>query len=265
MTTRAQTWHYGLVSRWWAEFNLDGPEIEYFRKFVVAGQPALDAACGTGRLLVPYLQAGLDVDGSDISSDMLDRVRERCESKGLAEPNLYAQAMHELDLPRRYLTIVVCGGFGLGGHREHDIEGLRRLYEHLEPGGLLVVDNEAPYADTFLWPYWAKEKRQELPRPWRDRGDRRPLPDGTELELRSRLVESDPLAQRVAIEMRAFHWRDDELLAEELHKIAMTQYFTYELELLLERTGFVDVELRAGYEDRPPTADDDFVVFIARK
>ena len=23
----AQTWHYGLVARWWAEFNLDGPEI----------------------------------------------------------------------------------------------------------------------------------------------------------------------------------------------------------------------------------------------
>ena len=45
----------------------------------------------------------------------------------------------------------------------------------------------------------------------------------------------------------------------------MTQYFTHELELVLERTGFVDVELRAGYEDRTPTADDDFVVFIARK
>ena len=62
----AQTWHYGLVSRWWAEFNLDGPEIDWFRQFVEAGQPALDAACGTGRLLVPYLQAGLEVAGSDI-------------------------------------------------------------------------------------------------------------------------------------------------------------------------------------------------------
>ncbi len=166
----AQTWHYGLVSRWWAEFNLDGPEIDWFRQFVEAGQPALDAACGTGRLLVPYLQAGLDVDGSDISPDMLERVRERCEREELPQPNLYAQAMHELDLPRRYRTIIVCGGFGLGGRREHDVEGLRRLYEHLEPGGTLVLDNEVPYADTFLWAYWPKEKRQELPRAWRDTG-----------------------------------------------------------------------------------------------
>ena len=154
--------------------------------------------------------------------------------------------MHELELPRRYRTILVCGGFGLGGQREHDIEGLRRIYEHLEPGGTLVLDNEVPYADAYLWPYWSKEKRQELPRPWRDQGDRRPVADGTELELRSRLVEADPLAQRVAIEMRAFHWRGGELLAEEMHRIEMTLYFTHELELLLERAGFVDIEVRGA-------------------
>jgi len=39
----------------------------------------------------------------------------------------------------------------------------------------------------------------------------------------------------------------------------------HEVGLLLEQAGFVDVELRAGYEDRPPTGDDDFVVFLARK
>lgn len=261
----AQTWHYGLVSRWWAEFNLDGPEIEWFRPFVEAGQPALDAACGTGRLLVPYLHARLEVDGSDISPDMLERVRERCEREGLPQPNLYAQAMHELDLPRRYRTILVCGGFGLGGQREHDAEGLRHIYDHLEPGGTLVLDNEVPYAQAYLWKYWLKDERNELPRDWRDQGDRRRIADGTELELRSRLVEADPLAQRVAIEMRAFLWSGDELLAEELHRIEMTLYFTHELELLLERAGFVEIELRAGYDDRPPTGDDDFVVFIARK
>jgi ubiquinone/menaquinone biosynthesis C-methylase UbiE len=58
----AQTWHYGLVAKWWAEFNEGGPEIEYFQRFIERdGQPALDVACGTGRLLLPYLRAGLDV------------------------------------------------------------------------------------------------------------------------------------------------------------------------------------------------------------
>jgi hypothetical protein len=44
-----------------------------------------------------------------------------------APPTLFAQAMHQLDLPRRYRSIVVCGGFGLGGNRAHDLEALWRL------------------------------------------------------------------------------------------------------------------------------------------
>lgn len=261
----AQTWHHGLVARWWAEFNLDGPEIDYFRSFVDAGQPALDAACGTGRLLVPYLHAGIDVDGCDISPDMLALARERAMREGLAPPNLYAQAMHELELPRRYRTIIVCGGFGLGGERDHDVEALRRLFAHLEPGGMLVLDNEAPFARPGLWRYWVEDERNELPREYRDEGDRRVTDDGSELELRSRILEVDPLAQRVVIQMRAGLRENGELVGEEEHTLAMTLYFTHEIVLLLERTGFVDIQLRAGYEDRPPTSDDDFVVFIAKK
>ena len=50
MTDEAQTWHYGLVARWWAELNTDGPEIAYFKGLIERyGQPALEVACGTGR------------------------------------------------------------------------------------------------------------------------------------------------------------------------------------------------------------------------
>lgn len=258
-----QTWHYGLVARWWAEFNVDGPEIEWFRPFVEAGQPALDAGCGTGRLLIPYLRAGLDVDGCDVSPDMLALCRERAEREGLPAPNLYAQAMDELDLPRRYRTIIVCGALGLGGS---DLTvALRRLHDHLEPGGVLVADNEVPYAQTWLWKYFPKEERSVLPRPWRDSGERRRVADGGELELRSRVVDVDPLAQRATMEMNVRLWHDDELVAEELHTLATTLHSTREIVLELEAAGFVDVEVRGALTDRPPTADDDFVVFIARK
>jgi len=175
--------------------------------------------------------------------------------------------MHELDIPHSYGTIVVCGAFGLGGHREHDAEGLRRVYEHLEPGGLLVLDNEVPYASSpsHWWKYWLRGGSSELPRPWRDEGERRVGSDGVEYELRSRLVDFDALAQRVTLEMRALMRRDGELVAEDEHVLVMTLYFTHEVQLMLERAGFVDVELRAGYTDAAPTSADDFVVFLARK
>ena len=264
---QAQTWHHGIVARWWAEFNVDGPEIPYFQKFIEDdGQPALDLACGTGRLLVPYLRAGLDVDGCDISADMLGLCRERAEAEGLS-PNLYPQAMHELRLPRTYRTIVVCGGFGLGGNREQSFESLKRIYQHLEPEGLLLLDNEAPYADAGLWPYWLKEERRALPKPWRELGDgdRRQGSDGAEYALRSRIVELDPLAQCVLLEMRADMWRDGRHVAAEEHVLRISLYFTHELVSMLERVGFADVTLRGDYTDEEPDGDTDFVVFIARK
>src|SRR3712207_7059847 len=104
----------------------------YFRTYIERdGQPALDVACGTGRLLLPLLRAGLDVDGCDLSPDMLALCRAKAERDGL-KPRLYAQAMHDLDLPRMYRTIYICDSFGLGGHRQHDREALRRCYRRSE-------------------------------------------------------------------------------------------------------------------------------------
>jgi hypothetical protein len=196
---------------------------------------------------------------------MLALARERAVREGLDPPSLYAQAMHELHLPRRYRTIFVCGGFGLGGERGHDVEGLRRIYEHLEPGGTFVLDNEVPYADARLWSHWPHEGRPALPRPWGEEGSRRTASDGTELELRSRLVAFDPLEQHLTLEMRAAILRDGQRVGEEEHELRMTLYFTHEIELMLASTGFADIELRAGYEEREPTGDDDFVVFVARR
>jgi methyltransferase family protein len=265
VTAEPQTWHYGLIAKWWAEFNLEGKEIAFFQKFVEQdGEPALDVACGAGRLLVPYLQAGLDVDGCDVSADMIALCRERAEREGLS-PNLYVQAMHELDLPRRYRTIFVCGGFGLGSSREQDFEALRRLHKHLDAGGTLVLDNEVPYADRRLWRHWPKDERGRLPEPEAMPVERRRGSDGAEYGLRSRLLHVDPLRQSATLEMRAAMWRDDQLVAEETHTLTMNLYFTNELRLMLERTGFIVVSVHGDYTEDAATAEHDFVVFVAKK
>src|SRR5207237_2253906 len=134
---QAQTWHHGLIAEWWATFNVDGWEIEGYRPYVERGQPALDAGCGAGRLLLPWLRAGLDVDGCDASADMVAACRVRARAEGV-EPRLFVQALHELEPPRRYATIVVCGVFGLASTRAEDEESMHRLYAALDSGGTLV-------------------------------------------------------------------------------------------------------------------------------
>jgi SAM-dependent methyltransferase len=258
------TWHHGLVAEWWALFNTAGDEIAYFQRFVEAGQPALDAGCGAGRLLVPWLEAGLEVDGCDASADMIERCRERARSTGL-EPTLFVQPLHELELPRRYRTIVACGVFGLGSTREQDEEALRRMHAALEPGGTLVVDTEVPWANAALWRRWTREEREHLPTPVRDWGERRAAPDGSERALRTRTLRVDPLDQSAVLEIEAGKWSNGRQVGQERHELTMRLYFPTELRLLLERAGFVDVEIRGGYDDAPPTADHDFLVFVAHR
>ena len=245
------TWHHGLVARWWAEFNHGGPEVEYFRPFVVSGQPALDAGCGTGRLLLPWLRDGLDVDGCDVSEDMLAECRRLAAADGL-EPTLYAQPLHELELPRRYRTIVCCGTFGLGSTREQDAQALVRLHDHLEPAGLLALDVEATGSILDVEPH---------PAPLGPRSDRLKGSDGAEYSLQGRIVEVDRDARRVTRAMQAWQWRDGNLVAEEEHVLTESVYERDELVALLERAGFAKVEVRSGAS----AFGNDMIVFLARR
>jgi SAM-dependent methyltransferase len=259
-----QTWHYGLVADWWAEFNTDGPEIAAYGRFVENGQPALDAGCGTGRLLLPWLRAGFDVDGCDVSIDMVARCRDRAHRDGL-DPTLFVQPLHELTPPRRYRTIVACGVFGLGSTRAQDQEALRRFHQSLEPGGTLLLDNEAPYAKAGRWPLWTKEARARLPEPWPPAGKRDRAEDGSEYELRARAIGFDPLDQTLTLEMRADKWTNGTHVAEEERAISIRMYFRDELLLMLEHAGFSGIDVRSVDTDNQATADDDILLYIAQR
>ena len=99
---------------------------------------------GTGFFLIHYLKAGVDIDGSDASADMLQRCREKCRESGL-RPDLYQQRLEDLDLSRRYGNIhIPDGSFSHLHDKAVAQQALSRLYEHLLPGGKLLVDAHVP-------------------------------------------------------------------------------------------------------------------------
>lgn len=261
MNNRSQTWHYGLVARYWAEHNTDGPEIAYFQKQIeLHGQPAHDAGCGTGRLLIPFLRAGMDVDGSDVSADMLALCRDGAERENL-KPRLYQQPLHELDLPRTYQSIVVCGVFGVGVSRQQDFIALQRLYQHLKPGGVLLLDNHLPYKSkaVTLW------QKNQLPEPWPDSIGKTPPKDGSGYELHGRVVEFNPLEQRIVRQLRVLLWRNGKIIAEEEYTLATNEYFCNELRMMLEQVGFKIEAIQGNHTEAEATSEHDVIVFIARK
>lgn len=224
------------------------------------GQPALDAGCGTGRLLIPFLRAGLDVDGSDISADMLALCREKAERENL-RPHLYQQALHELDLPRTYQSIVVCGVLGVGVSRQQDLLALQRIHQHLKPGGILLLDNHLPYKSkaVTLW------QKNQLPEPWSDAIGKTPPKNGSGYELHGRVVEFNPLEQRIIRQLRAMLWRSGKLIAEEKYTLATNEYFCNELRMMFEQVGFKIEAIQGNYTEAEATAEHDVIVLIARK
>jgi len=234
------TWHYGLVAQWWDEINQGGPEVPYVRRFIHAyGQPALDVGCGTGRVLLPLLRDGLDVDGSDVSADMLSLCEARAQTEGL-RPRLFRQSLSELEIPRRYRSIYLCGVFGISDSREQDWEGLRRLHRQLEPKGALLIDHHAPWRSPYLWKYWLPEERKKLPEPPLGPSDEapRPMSDGSALRLRARVLAFDPEGPAMTHEMLAERFVGGRLERIELGVLHENLYTRNELVLMLERVGF---------------------------
>ena len=255
------TWHYGLIARWWSNFNREGPEIDFFRRYVAAGQPALDVACGSGRLLVPWVASGLDVDGVDASADMITACREAA-----GEHRLRTEPVHATDAQARPASALPHRGDVRRARsrrlRDQDLEGLHRVLAHLEPGGVLALDSEVGEFDDEQWRTWQRRERDEAP-PGPE--DRELAPDGFEYALRHRVLELDLAAGRAVREMQAWQWRDSNLVAYETHELVENLYSRADVEALLAGAGFVAIEVVGGYHGGPPTGEEEFLVYVARR
>jgi len=239
-------------------------ELAFFQRAISQfGEPALDLCCGTGRLLIPLLGAGVDVDGCDISADMIAYCRYNAEKLGLS-PSLNVQAAHELTPSRPYGAIFICDSFGLGGNRHNDAAALRRCHEALLPGGALVFNYYPPYANKDRWRYWPVRGRRDLPEEWPQKSLRRTAADGDDIELHTRVLNFDPLAQRMTIEIKASLIRGGVVIAEERRTMQSSLYFYQELLMLLSSAGFSDVRVFADYEEKSISSDSNMFVFIAR-
>lgn len=179
-------------------------------------------------------------------------------------PRLYNQAMHELQIPRRFATVFVCGGFGLGGDLANDQEALRRFRRHLKPGGQLLLDVHVPFAAGGNWAYWREEQWRGLPQEWGPPPARRSCADGSELSLMSRVADLDPLSQVITIDMRARRWRAGLLEADERYALKERLYFRDELLMMLTLAGFHDIRVEGDYVHEVASQGSTVLVFVAQ-
>lgn len=125
----------------------DFGDVALFRRLVAAapGQ-ALELACGTGRLLIPFLAEGLAVEGLDNAADMLAICRRKAAMRGL-DPVLHQGDMTDFDLGRLFgLVYCAVGSFTLLAAPGSMARTLRAIRRHLLPGGQVAIAMDRPPA-----------------------------------------------------------------------------------------------------------------------
>ena len=215
-----------------------------------SGEPALDVGCGTGRLVLDYLQQGIDCDGVDNSPEMLALCREKAHGLRLS-PNLYQQSMEALELPRRYRTIFVpSSSFLLLTDLGDAVEAAHRFFAHLESGGVLLM----PF--MVLWP--GKEPPQhDVWSDWFKAGQARRSEDGA-IVRRQQRVKFDLEEQLEHTEDRYQVVVNERVVEEEVQLMSpATRWYSQEQSVLVFReAGFVDVRVTSGFTLDPVTSDD---------
>ncbi|WP_293676799.1 class I SAM-dependent methyltransferase [uncultured Phenylobacterium sp.] len=204
----------------------------HLERFAGFDRPILEPACGTGRTLVPFLEAGLDVTGFDQSPDMLARCRARCEAAGYA-PDLSQQRFEDFRYPRKFGAIVVpVGTFTLIDDFAAAHAVLRRFRDHLEPGGVLVLDIQGL---AFLGSQTQDRRR------WT-------APGGDLLTCEGVRTLTDWFAQRAETTYRYERWRGHQLVEAQIDVMAQRYWGLDEFRLLLEAAGFTGVSVTGGYD-----------------
>lgn len=219
------------------------------------GQPVLDVGCGTGRLLLDFLADGVDIDGIEISGDMLQLLRSKAASAGLVvDGRIHETSMEAMDLPRRYrLVLVPSSSFQLLVDPAVAAQAMRRFHACLLPGGTLMM----PWIDLA----------QDHPNGADDVFTREAaLPDGSVIRRWCRSWY-DAATELESTDDRYQLLRDGRLVAEErkVREPAVRGYTRLAIESLHREAGFEPPTFLAEFTREPARGDERIVTSVARR
>lgn len=109
--------------------------IEYAQKI---NGVILEPMCGSGRYLIPLMEANFDIYGTDGSPYMLEVLKKKCIAKNL-NPKVRQEFIHDLNQDQVYnLVLIPEGSIGLIMDINVLKESFKRIYNSLIKDGTLV-------------------------------------------------------------------------------------------------------------------------------
>lgn len=223
--------------------------LEWARR---CGGHALDLGCGTGRLALPLAEAGIAVEGADVSRSMLDLAARKAEQAGVSVP-LYEQDLTELRLPRGYEMMFMVGNTFQHLLTNEDQERmLQGVYRHLKPEGVFVFGTRNPDLEELsrvevYEQHYANRLGQQVTEQHEE------MYDAITQLLSCRTVK-----------ITAEQGRGDEISREDVH-LQIRYTYPQEAFRLLKQSSFEVIQVYGGWKKEPLTSTSPEMIFICRK
>ena len=214
---------------------------------------SLEVGCGSGRLLLPLLQKGHEVEGLELSPEMLALCRQAAETMG-SRPILHEGDMTSFDPGHTYASLLV-PAFTLQLATD-PAAALARFNRLLGPAGIIYLSVFIPMA----------ELHRELPEgEWYD-DHGTTLPDGRSATVQTR----HRLDRKARILEREHRYRllaaDGSPESEHESKQVIRWFTARQFRGMLARAGFEPLHAIADFDPEAPVEEDtQIITVVARK
>lgn len=233
-------------------FDLDKPtapyaEYNFYESYIKnTSGPVLEAMCGTGRYLIPFLEAKFDVHGFDASEFMLSALYAKCAAKNI-KPQVWQQFLQDLNVSQRYNFIFITdSSFSLILEPKIILTCLQKLYDHLNPGGILVFDVETVNAEPVTTGTWLGKVHMRA--------------DGKYIILNTLPL---PIKNQIGTVVCRYELVDGaQIIKTEMEYFQICLYQMGQLEEMLKAVGFSQVRCVKAYNrDMSPDSEDFTIVY----
>ncbi len=210
----------------------------------------LEIGAGTGRLFSQALKLGADIYGLDVNGNMIEQARAKIPPEH--RHRLWLQDAVTMRLPIKFALILA--PFRVFAHLievEDQINCLKRINEHLEPGGRFIFDMYVPDLNVL-----AKGRPDQVD----FQGE---YEEGKKL-IRITSASYD-LPRQVANVQMTFRWDEGGMEQEGRWRFPMRFYFRYELEHLVRLSGLEPEAIYGDYQENAIDKDSKDFVLVCRR
>ncbi|HEU5226291.1 MAG TPA: class I SAM-dependent methyltransferase [Ktedonobacteraceae bacterium] len=225
----------------------------YYNFAELCGGRILELACGSGRVLVPLACEGYELTGVDTSPAMLKLASQHLQANKVeSRCVLVQQNICTLHLEQKFrLAFIALGSFAHITKRKEQQLALEAVRAHLSTGGTFIVDisnDDARYMEELSGQMLHQGTWQS--------------PDGT---LVTHFVSPASAMDRHQLELT--HFYDQHQQGGPVQRTVVTTHLYLferpELEMLLERAGFVVKDIYGDYDLSPYQLESPRMIYIA--